>query len=116
MTTSRAEIVVLALEALGVLVNGAPAADDADKINRRIPYATAELRSRDVIYLGNDESFDDEVAMPFAEFVAAFSAPAFAMEKVRGVGVDAFRMQAEQRLRRTRQTEDDRFIIKRDYF
>ncbi len=116
MTTSRADIVILALEALNVNVTPAPSSEDYDRVNKRIPRAIDELAARDVITLQDTEEFDDGVAAAFADYLAAYSSTSFAMDQIGGLRSIDFRLASEQRLRRIRQTQSEDFVIPRDYF
>jgi hypothetical protein len=114
--TSRADIVELALEVLGKVTNGQVEAEDAALVEKRVPYALYELNDRNVFSFEDSDDIPDATTIPFSEFLAAICAPAFNVEQVRGLTIDQLRMQAEQRLRRLRQTESEDFVARRDYF
>lgn len=71
MSRTRADLRREVLEILGVLASGQDVeAEDADTIDSRITSVLPMLSALGVVYVGDEEEFDDEYFLPIAQIVA----------------------------------------------
>lgn len=78
MTKTRQDLIAATLKLLNALASGqAPAAEDAEEIDRLIDGKIAELNRADIIFFTDTERFDDAFVDPLAVLLADMAAPSF---------------------------------------